>query len=464
MAPRELVENAVQRGSALAGEDREHVARLGEEPVEQRARHLVEARAGGDGVAVEQRQVLARSHDDPVDARVAARPRSPRRSRPAAAPRASRPRSPRPSARRGTRRARRDPRGSTRSARRARASRPPARPARPPSGRSCCSGSSTTSSATYGLHASNRSAVEGFIVWPPSITFPAPRSANSRAVPLARHHGDHARARALRRGAPPAAAPRAARSAGACPRSRPPRSSRPGFRARAPHRDRRCGRGPSAPRIAYDEQRVAKRLDLRLQRSRRRAARPRLRTSCSSGTARARGARLRGLVLPLGRRRQRPCRKPWRRARGRARAGPLRPRRRHRLRAGRRAAREFGRRASSPRSTRIDEKLGRLDLGLGCFLRRLCELPDDGQHRPLDRLSHRPVRLVAGGAEGPRHGGRVRRSRRAEHLGGPADDLRQDHPGVPAGRHQRRPRRLARQRPPVGGARRLERLHDPARS
>src|SRR5919201_4779192 len=68
---RHLVEEAVERRRVLAAQDGEHVARLGEEVLEQRASHLGEALAGGDGGAIEEREVVALPNRDTVRRRVA---------------------------------------------------------------------------------------------------------------------------------------------------------------------------------------------------------------------------------------------------------------------------------------------------------------------------------------------------------------------------------------------------------
>jgi hypothetical protein len=58
------------------------------------------------------------------------------------------------------------------------------------------------------------------------------------------------------------------------------------------------------------------------------------------------------------------------------------------------------------------------------------ELANDGEHRPLDRLTHRPVGGVGGRTEGGSDRGRVDVLGIVEHLRGTPDDLREDHPRV----------------------------------
>ena len=87
-----------------------------------------------------------------------------------------------------------------------------------------------------------------------------------------------------------------------------------------------------------------------------------------------------------------------------------------------------------------------------------------GQHRPFDRLAHRPIGGVRAAAQRPsvdrfNPGSAFARQR----FGEPADDLGEDDAGVPAGAHQRRTRRLARDRRSVLGGRGFERLEHPAR-
>ena len=72
---------------------------------------------------------------------------------------------------------------------------------------------------------------------------------------------------------------------------------------------------------------------------------------------------------------------------------------------------------------------------------RVGHLAEDGQHRPLGRLAHRVVGGVGGAGEGGGDQDRVDQLAGAagELLGGAADDLAEDHAGVAAGPHQRRP-------------------------
>ena len=91
------------------------------------------------------------------------------------------------------------------------------------------------------------------------------------------------------------------------------------------------------------------------------------------------------------------------------------------------------------------QQLRRVDRRACALLRRVGQLADHRQHRPFDRLAHGAVGLVARSAERARDRGRVDRLRCAQHLGCTANDLREDHTRVAAGRHQRGPRGLARQ-------------------
>ena len=72
---------------------------------------------------------------------------------------------------------------------------------------------------------------------------------------------------------------------------------------------------------------------------------------------------------------------------------------------------------------------------------RVGHLAEDGQHRPLGGLAHRVVGGVGGGGEGGGDQHRVDQlaGPAGELLGGAADDLAEDHAGVAAGAHQRRP-------------------------
>ena len=88
----------------------------------------------------------------------------------------------------------------------------------------------------------------------------------------------------------------------------------------------------------------------------------------------------------------------------------------------------------------------------------LRHLPDHGQHRPLDRPAHRPVGSVRRAPKRARDCGHVDVLRRAERLGGTADDLREDDTRVPARSHQRGARQLPGERRAVGGLERVELL------
>ena len=94
----------------------------------------------------------------------------------------------------------------------------------------------------------------------------------------------------------------------------------------------------------------------------------------------------------------------------------------------------------------------------------LRQLADHRQHRPLDGAAHRAVRRVARAAQRAR--GRLGVDRGlvglAEHVGGTADDLREDHAGVAASSHQRAARDVARERMPAGGRRLVDRVGDGA--
>ena len=72
---------------------------------------------------------------------------------------------------------------------------------------------------------------------------------------------------------------------------------------------------------------------------------------------------------------------------------------------------------------------------------RVGHLAEDGQHRPLGRLADRVVGGVGGAGEGGGDQHRVDQLAGAagQLLGGAADDLAEDHAGVAAGAHQRRP-------------------------
>src|SRR5436305_6455998 len=59
MSLAELGQHAVQRRRALAAQQRQDVSRLGQQAIEPPPHDLVEAGAGGDRVAVEQREELA---------------------------------------------------------------------------------------------------------------------------------------------------------------------------------------------------------------------------------------------------------------------------------------------------------------------------------------------------------------------------------------------------------------------
>ncbi len=72
---------------------------------------------------------------------------------------------------------------------------------------------------------------------------------------------------------------------------------------------------------------------------------------------------------------------------------------------------------------------------------RVRHLAENGQHRALGRLAHRLVGGVGGAGEGGGDEDRVDQLAGAagQLLGGAADDLAEDHAGVAAGAHQRRP-------------------------
>ena len=108
------------------------------------------------------------------------------------------------------------------------------------------------------------------------------------------------------------------------------------------------------------------------------------------------------------------------------------------------------------------EQLGDVAPGVRRGLRLLGQLADHGQHRPFHRPAHGPVGGVARAAERTRHTAGVDRSRLAEDLGGAAQDLGEDHARVAARAHQRRAGQLLRERCPLGGGGRLERLDDRA--
>ena len=88
---------------------------------------------------------------------------------------------------------------------------------------------------------------------------------------------------------------------------------------------------------------------------------------------------------------------------------------------------------------------------------RVGHLAEDGQHRPLGGLAHRVVGGVGGGGEGGGDEHRVDQLAGAagELLGGAADDLAEDHAGVAARPHQRRPRQRLDQ---LGAADLVDRL------
>ncbi len=72
---------------------------------------------------------------------------------------------------------------------------------------------------------------------------------------------------------------------------------------------------------------------------------------------------------------------------------------------------------------------------------RVSHRPDHGQHRPLGRIADRLVGSVGGAREGGRDQGRVDQlaGTGRELLRGPPHDLTENHAGVAAGAHQRRP-------------------------
>ena len=85
---------------------------------------------------------------------------------------------------------------------------------------------------------------------------------------------------------------------------------------------------------------------------------------------------------------------------------------------------------------------------------------DDGEHRPFDRLPHGAVGSVAGRLERTGDDAGVDRRRSAERLGRTADDLREDHAGVPARTHQRGARDLLDEGRAILGRRLLEPVDD----
>ena len=109
------------------------------------------------------------------------------------------------------------------------------------------------------------------------------------------------------------------------------------------------------------------------------------------------------------------------------------------------------------------QQLRRLELRVPRVLRLLRQLPDDGQHRPLDGAAHGAVGGVARAPEGAPDRVRVEQPGLAERLGGAAQDLGEDDARVAARAHQRGPGQLLRQRRTVGRRGRVERLHDRAR-
>jgi hypothetical protein len=70
----------------------------------------------------------------------------------------------------------------------------------------------------------------------------------------------------------------------------------------------------------------------------------------------------------------------------------------------------------------------RLQIGVARVLCLLGELPDHGQHRPFDRAPHRSVGGIARRAKGAADRRGVEQAGLAERLGGPAQDLGEDHP------------------------------------
>ena len=97
----------------------------------------------------------------------------------------------------------------------------------------------------------------------------------------------------------------------------------------------------------------------------------------------------------------------------------------------------------------------------GAPLRFFRELADDGQHRPLDRPADGSVGGVGGSAQragGERRADPIRHF--GEDVGDASHDLGEDHAGVAAGSHQRRPGDGVRERGPIARLRRSDRLRD----
>ena len=325
------------------------------------------------------------------------------------------------------------------------------RPARPRGSRSSCSAARRPRSPASPRRRRAMSAVEGFIVWPPSTIRVAPRLSNRRRLPSP----------ATTATTPALAPPSGTRCEQPLlallgllvhvrdldPLDRPRAPSR----ARARRRGRRCGRAPSA-RSRRRRRAASRRAARAPPRARpRRAPRPRPRRRCSSGSARA----------PGGPRRRPSSPAPT----GASGSGLARDRRG-----------EPAHDLEQPGAARVD------DAGLAQDveqLRRarervLAALDERGAaaRRRLEvrRAWPRPPRPARGSrsASSPRPAcarrGRPRRSRArnaraivgasiafglAEHLGDAAHDLGEDDAGVAARAHQRRARR-ARARAPRG--------------
>ena len=88
------------------------------------------------------------------------------------------------------------------------------------------------------------------------------------------------------------------------------------------------------------------------------------------------------------------------------------------------------------------QQFRRLERRVPRVLRLLRQLPDDGQHRPLDGAAHSAVGGVARAPEGAPDRVRVEQAGLAERLGGSTQDLGEDDARVAARAHQRGPGQL----------------------
>ena len=104
------------------------------------------------------------------------------------------------------------------------------------------------------------------------------------------------------------------------------------------------------------------------------------------------------------------------------------------------------------------EQIRRVEGGGSLRFGLVGELADDREHRAFDRLAEGLVGRVRGAAEGSGDRGGVDLTGRGELIRSAADDLRQDHAGVPAGAQKRSPARLACEIVPVVRVRPGERL------